>query len=41
MEKTKKCIFCDWEKIPKVEEDKYDWVVCPRCKIKCGLENEK
>jgi len=41
MKKEKKCIFCDWERL-YYERDNYDWnYICPKCKIKCGLKNEK
>ncbi len=36
--KEKKCVFCDWKRLYE-ERRNYDWdYVCPKCKVKCGLE---
>ena len=43
MNKEKKCIFCDWERLCNQQEI-YDFdYICDKCKVKCGLEekNEK
>jgi len=37
---TKKCIFCDWERLYKERRD-YDWdYVCQRCCKLCGIEDK-